>query len=663
MAQAEPNQKTMLEWALEYLAAGYPIFPVCTPLMGAHQHRRAGKMYDCAPDKRGKTPLVSWRDYQDELPTEVEVRAWWRRHPNANIGMATGKLSGVIVLDCDSGEARQLCMSMGGLNHTQAIWTGTPGGCHFWMRHPGVALPNFVKDIPGTDFRGDGGFVILPPSRHHKGANYRWVENTRHLEPAPVPDWLLQLFEDKARGASSSSAGTWNGEPINVDEMLQGFDEGNRDNGLFKLACRFRHDDQPQAYAEAMVKVAAQNCRPPFDVAEAIEKVRYVYGKYEAGNVGPTLDDDGWFSPPRPDRQQYDDDPLIGPNANGDDEERWTVYDAADFLKIEYPVVQWRVQGFLRDQAILFNFGAPGSIKTYIATDAAIAVAIGGLFLGEYPCEQGRVLIVQEDTLESDFQQAYLAPLVRARGIDPELLRGQLFIAPPGGMSLDTPERINDLCAWIEQFKPDLLVLDAFYLMHSGEGFGKDLGPIMKRIKAIRGKYGCAIWVIDHDRKGKGEGSSDGNPIDRLWGGRQKSAAVDAIMESRPVKGAHGETFLDMIKLRGAKPGDPIRVTLGSDYRLSVDLSESADAVPAGATNTVYEWLCREGGSRTKAQISNGLNMSLRAVEGALYALQGEGLAKQVGKLGRAFTYVALRKSDAEPVGGVTIDFDGEGAE
>ena len=76
MAQADPNAKTMLDWALEYLKAGYPIFPVCSPLMGQHQHRRNGRMVDCAPDKRGKNPMVRWRDYQDELPSEEEVRAW-----------------------------------------------------------------------------------------------------------------------------------------------------------------------------------------------------------------------------------------------------------------------------------------------------------------------------------------------------------------------------------------------------------------------------------------------------------------------------------------------------------------------------------------------------------------------------------------------------------
>jgi hypothetical protein len=634
----------MVEYALEYLGMGYPVFPVCSPLMGLHQHRRNGKLADCPPDKRGKYPMTSWKDCQTELPSADEVRSWWRRWPLANIGMATGRLPGIVVLDCDSGEARRLALERGGLERTPAVWTGTPGGTHFWMAHPGYDVRNFAKEIPGTDFRGDGGYVLLPPSLHHKGARYRWVENTVGMDLAPVPDWLDHLFQAKAAPA----AGGVVGEPLDVDAMLQGFPEGERDTGIFKLACRFRQEDQPQAYAEALIQVAAKNCRPAFDADEAVAKVRYVYGKYEAGGISPTVEmtEADWF---RPDGGTAE--AVIGHAESDNEAERWKVYDAADFLALEYPVVQWRIQGFLRDRAILFNFGAPGSIKTYIATDGALAVATGGLFLGEYQCGQGRVLIVQEDTLDSDFQQAYLGPLVRARGIDPEDLRGHLFVAPPGGMTLGVPERVQELCRWLEEYKPDLLIMDAFYLMHDGEGYGKDLGPIMKRLKAIRGAYNCAIWVIDHDRKGKAEGSSSENPIDRLWGGRQKSAAVDAIMESRPIKGSHGETFLDVIKLRGAKPADPIRVKLYSDYRLLVEGEGRAEeASPSGTRLAVYEWLCREGGSRTKAQMSTGVNLSLRAIEGALYELYRDGLAKKNGKVGRAETWIGLRKGEAEPI-------------
>src|SRR5689334_3181088 len=110
MAAADPSRMPMLQHALEFLRLGYPIFPVCSPLMGEHQH---GSQRCTSP---GKRPMVAWEPYQTRLPTEAEVRRWWTSEPRCNIGMATGARSGVIVLDCDSGEANKLAMSKGGLD-------------------------------------------------------------------------------------------------------------------------------------------------------------------------------------------------------------------------------------------------------------------------------------------------------------------------------------------------------------------------------------------------------------------------------------------------------------------------------------------------------------------------------------------------------------------
>ncbi len=75
---------TLLDTALKLLgSAGMPVFPV----------------------GRDKKPLIAWKPYQNRLPTEEEVKAWWNQHPYANIGMATGHLSGIVVIDCDSEDA------------------------------------------------------------------------------------------------------------------------------------------------------------------------------------------------------------------------------------------------------------------------------------------------------------------------------------------------------------------------------------------------------------------------------------------------------------------------------------------------------------------------------------------------------------------------------
>ena len=74
---------SLLQAALRYMKSGKSVFSV---------------------DRGSKKPLVPWKNYQDRLPSEEEVRTQWNQHPNANIAMATGHLTGLVVIDCDSEE-------------------------------------------------------------------------------------------------------------------------------------------------------------------------------------------------------------------------------------------------------------------------------------------------------------------------------------------------------------------------------------------------------------------------------------------------------------------------------------------------------------------------------------------------------------------------------
>lgn len=651
MASPETSAMPMIDHAVNYIRAGLPVFPVCTPLMVGHKHRYPDtlKMVTCPKDRIGKVPLVRWRGYQNQLPTEDEVRGWWRQWPDANIGLCTGELSGLLVLDADGTEARKECLKNGGLDETPMIWTGKIGAAHFYLTYPGGDVRNFARKMPGTDMRAQGGYVLMPPSLHSSGQTYRWNENTRHFAYAPVPEWLMGLIEsDSAEGEDSVF-----GEDFDIGEVLEGIPQGKRDDTLYRYACRLRHDDVPRAQAVELLRLAARACKPAFDEAVAIGKVRRAYEEFQPAQ-SPTVDDDGWFRPPG----STLDPPITGTidldNETDEASTGWRVYNAEDFLAIEYPPIEWRIEGYLREKAIMFSFGPPGSIKTYVATDAGLAIASGGLFLGRFASQQGRVLIVQEDTLGSDYQQAYLRPMIAARGITGKDVRDTLFIAPPGDFSFDQQERLQDLCLWLKEYTPNLLVVDSFYLMYSGKK--EDLINVMKLLKKIRNKYGCAIWIIDHNRKSQGAGSVGEDAIDRLINGREKSAAVDVVMESRSVKGESGSVFLDVLKQRGVKLPEALRVTY-DDGRLTIDGDEEES--PKGAAQAVYEWLCREGGSRTKTQIARGCDLSERSVHYATGELFVNGLAHKTGKQGRSDLWIAVRKANAEPPRHPNIDFDG----
>lgn len=166
---------------------------------------RGFSLFPLAP--RTKQPAGKWKQYITQRARPDEI-AQWRGWPNFNTGVATGAVSGIIVLDCDNMLARIECERRG-IPDTLTITT--PRGTHFYFAHPGWAIGNKVGlmwpgwDQLGVDVRGDGGFVVGPGSYFHpteaergKGKVEGWYSVERDLPLAALPDWLAELTFPKA---------------------------------------------------------------------------------------------------------------------------------------------------------------------------------------------------------------------------------------------------------------------------------------------------------------------------------------------------------------------------------------------------------------------------------------------------------------------------------
>jgi hypothetical protein len=122
-----------------------------------------------------------------------QIDEWWAKYPWANIGVVTGAISGLVVVDVDGapGERslRDLLVEHGPFPATLTARTGS-GGAHYFFKHPGRKVKNSARRLgPGLDIRGDGGYVVAPPSHHVCGGAYEWVSK----EPvAALPTWLLE---------------------------------------------------------------------------------------------------------------------------------------------------------------------------------------------------------------------------------------------------------------------------------------------------------------------------------------------------------------------------------------------------------------------------------------------------------------------------------------
>ena len=128
----------------------------------------------------GKAPAVSrekgGHGCHDASADPEKVAAWWREYPRANIGLATGKANGLVVIDVDRGHAdgvdgeetlKDLEEKLGPLPHTVEVLTPN-GGRHLYFRYPSdrqIASRAARADFPGVDIRADGGYVAAPPSR------------------------------------------------------------------------------------------------------------------------------------------------------------------------------------------------------------------------------------------------------------------------------------------------------------------------------------------------------------------------------------------------------------------------------------------------------------------------------------------------------------------
>lgn len=246
------NAASIEEVALRCLSRGWSIVPI---------------------KARTKRPLVRWLPYQERRPEVEEVRNWFQRWSDAGLGIVTGTVSNLVVLDIDVGHGgddslRELEQRHGPLPVTVEAITGG-GGRHIYFSHPGGRVPSRVGLAPGIDLRAEGGLVVAPPSVHPSGRRYEW-EVSHHpdqLSPAPMPPWLLALVRADAPHAGHPLA-YWR------DLVREGVQEGERNNTIASLTGHLlRLDVDQEVVLDLLLCWNRVRCRPPLSDAEVAATV------------------------------------------------------------------------------------------------------------------------------------------------------------------------------------------------------------------------------------------------------------------------------------------------------------------------------------------------------------------------------------------------------
>ena len=283
-------------------------------LLVALAHAERGRrVFPCDPTT--KQPAISKKrgghGFKDATTDPEVIRGWWRRYPDAIVGMPTGARTGVFVLDVDVKDGKvgedtlaAVLRTFGPLPDTIEAMTAT-GGRHLYFRHPrdgrlvpnkGARLgtgretwgrdgypevrfeiaPNGQLITPDLDIRGDGGYVILPGSRMRDGRSYDWEGSSdpdEGSELAEAPAWLLALVcVDPSEPATAVGVpGVDPAEPVG---------EGGRNEFLYRLGCSLRAKGLTEAaIVAALLAENAARCAPPLPESEVVASAKSAASK------------------------------------------------------------------------------------------------------------------------------------------------------------------------------------------------------------------------------------------------------------------------------------------------------------------------------------------------------------------------------------------------
>jgi len=258
----------MLKEALRYEALGLSV-------VLAHSVGANGKCSCGNPSCRsaGKHPRGEWRKSQSARMTPAAIKRELTRNPKSNIGVATGPISGVFVIDIDGEEGLESLRKAGcpleSLPPTPSVKTGG-GGIHLYYAYPDAGVVKTQAGIlPKVDIRAEGGFVIAPPSVHKSGARYEWVED-RRLDDIGLAEFDVATL---ANGAAPPEAETKRVRvhvisPDWFEELLLGVSEGARNSSATRLAGRYLAMGLVPLEVERLLEAWNQNNKPPLPDSE-----------------------------------------------------------------------------------------------------------------------------------------------------------------------------------------------------------------------------------------------------------------------------------------------------------------------------------------------------------------------------------------------------------
>jgi len=503
------QRDALLNAALEYIEDGWSVIPL---------------------NPHDKRPLNKWREYQDRVASEEEVVGWFDKHEEIALGLATGKTSNVVVIDCDSDSAIEFAKERG---LTSPFSARSGRGPHYYFSHPGSDVRNQqgLWGCDDIDLRGDGGYVVVPPSicksKTGQYVEYRWDNQPgldwhddapRYpLSPSvvekPVGDELPDLTNIAAGAETASSIAALTVERLGR-KIGQG-EGGGRDNLLIKyagecVAAGVRGYVLRDALHEFMDEYFLPN--PDIDQSEYVEQKAKSAEEADRRNH-PERYVERAPKPKVPLR------PIF----------------TSDIPRLQTMVgdQQYLIDPWLKAGSIIQLYAYSGAGKSRFIQTVMWHLSMGNT-IGGFDIERpARVLYLDYElgleSVSSRFrllQDSYGNPGEEYGHWSPAVLAQE----EGGVMPLGTPDGNKLLQDWITSYNPEVVVIDTLRSAWAGleENDANAWTPVNRLLMAIR-NTGRAVVMIHHANKGGADG------LGREAGSTNQLTNLDLQMRLTPI--------------------------------------------------------------------------------------------------------------------------------
>lgn len=477
--------------AVEYVNTGWSVLPV-------------------RPDE--KRPFMSnWLQYTKTRATLETVNNWFTQLKNAGVGVVTGKISNMVVLDIEN-DCPYPIEEILKKYPTQMVSRSGSGGYHLFYQYPQniPRVSNRVRIFDGADLRADGGFIVLPPTKHPSGGYYEWVQR------GALGAFPLALLDLKSETATNNEG--W------ITETLRGVSEGGRNDACARLAGYFFKKGINYDVVESLLLEWNERNDPPLPIRE----VRATIKSIEKSHI---MDEKQFTS--------------VDFTNDSDEQQKQSTF---DIMKISDYVkgyggggVSWAVQDWLPDKSITFLVSPPESYKTWILLDLVVSVATGTPFLGEYAVNKtgAAIVIQQEDSHEGLTDR--LALIIESKlhamariGEEvwqiPTLPDIPVYIHPSRMLRFDNKKVVDELEEQIKIIRPRVVVIDPLYSTTSVDNYMSATAEQMMVLKTWRDKYGCSFVIAHHSKKNV---DPDSTAREDSWGSQFLNAFLEAGWQIR----------------------------------------------------------------------------------------------------------------------------------